>query len=153
LENYREHHERTMMDGTVELPGARELLECLTASGRRSAICSNKPAGFSAMIVHHLGLAEHFGAIIGPEHVARPKPAPDMLNRAAAQLGTSPQKITYIGDMSIDIEAGRNARMTTWVVSTGSESAARLRKANPDRIFADLREVRAAMGFEAQPRN
>lgn len=145
LENYREHHERTMMDGTVLLPGATELLNSLAKSGRKLGICSNKPARFSTAIVRHFGIAHHFEVIIGPEHVPQPKPAPDMLLLAAQLLGQEPRKITYIGDMSIDVNAGRSAGMTTWAVCTGSESMSQLMAAKPDQIFSGLHDVRAAL--------
>jgi phosphoglycolate phosphatase-like HAD superfamily hydrolase len=130
-----------MDDGTVLFPGAERLLEQLTKSGRRLGVCSNKLASFTGELLRRLGVADHFGAVLGPEMVALPKPAPDMLLEAARRLGGTPEDTLYVGDMSIDVLAGRKARMTVWVVATGSETVEQLRAAKPDRIFDGLTEM------------
>src|SRR5437870_6574403 len=48
--------------------------------------------------------------IFGPEDVARPKPAPDMLRAALAWLRVPAAEALYIGDMVVDIETALAAR-------------------------------------------
>ena len=55
--------------------------------GLRLALCSNKPRLFSQELLRHLALADLFSVVLGPEDVARPKPAPDMLVAACRMLG------------------------------------------------------------------
>ncbi|MFL5331032.1 MAG: HAD family hydrolase [Gemmataceae bacterium] len=145
---YRDHYAQHMMEGTVLFSAARPLISQLRASGVKLGVCSNKLAKFTNELLVRLGIADMFGAVVGPEHVIRPKPAPDMLLAAVEKLGAIPVEIIYIGDMSIDVAAGRAAGMTVWTVATGSESMQQLQSAQPDRLFSDLGEVQRAFGFE-----
>ena len=69
--------------------------------------------------------------MLGPEDVARPKPAPDMLVAALQRLGVAAAEALYIGDMSVDVETARGAGVKVWVVATGSEERDALERAGP----------------------
>lgn len=142
---YKDHYSHNMMAGTKLLPGARELVSYLREKNRLLAICSNKDFEFVSEVLRRLELDKQFDAVIGPEHVARRKPAPDMLLEAARQLRVEPSKALYIGDMSIDVRAGRAAGMTVWVVATGSETVQSLQQARPDCVFANLAEIQKTL--------
>jgi len=51
--------------------------------------------------------------LLCPDHVANPKPAPDMLLLACQQLQLNSRHVLYIGDDRRDIEAGKAAGMPT----------------------------------------
>ena len=140
---YRAHHASVLHSGTRLLPGAAELLRLLHDRGLRLGVCSNKPVDFTRDLVTYLGLAPLLGAVLGPEDVAKPKPAPDMLLEALRRLNVDAAEALYVGDMSVDVQTARGAGVTVWVVSTGSEERDALESAGPDRLFADLREVAA----------
>jgi len=142
---YRRYYDRLMYEGTHLFPGAMELLNSLAKFGTKLGICSNKLAAFSAKLLQHLGIADRFSAVLGPEHVAQPKPAPDMLLLAANRLSVSPADTLYIGDMSVDAEAGRKAGMTVWLVTTGSEHEETLAQVPVYRVFSNLSEVRTVL--------
>lgn len=135
---YRTHHPTVMLDHTSLLPGAAEALAALRGAGKRLGLCSNKPRLFSAKLLEHLGIAKYFAVVLGPEDVARPKPAPDMLVTALARLQLPADRVLYIGDMTIDIETARAAGVAVWVVPTGSDSVAALEAARPDRMMTGL---------------
>jgi phosphoglycolate phosphatase len=138
---YRAHHPSVMRGGTRLLDGAAEVLRALKASGRLVALCSNKPRGFSTELLDYLGLAGLVDQVLGPEDVARPKPAPDMLLKALDRLGVRAAEALYVGDMVVDIQTARGAGVRVWVVPTGSDERATLERAGPDRILRDLREL------------
>src|SRR5437763_13487503 len=74
---YSAHHPTVMRPMTRLMPGARELLDALAAAGKRLAVCSNKRIGYTRALLASLGVAERFGAVLGPEGVGgRSKPAP-----------------------------------------------------------------------------
>lgn len=148
---YKEHHFRACVEQTRELPGATRLVHGLGEIGIAAGICSNKPVAFTKRIVEALGWTGLFGAVCGPEDSARPKPDPDMLLAAGARLGVGPDKILYVGDMIVDIMAGRAAGCQVWVVATGSESPAALQEAGPDAAFANLLDLAAALGIAGSP--
>jgi phosphoglycolate phosphatase len=142
---YRAHHPGVMIEGTRLLPGAAEAIFALHRAGMRLGLCSNKPRLFTHDLLRHLNIAKYFRVVLGPEDVARPKPAPDMLQAAVARLGLIPSQVLYIGDMVVDIETARAAGLTVWVVPTGSEERAALVAAGPDRLLQDLRELLVAI--------
>ena len=119
---------------------------CCTRGGVKLGICSNKPVAFTRIILADTPFQPLFDAVLGPEDAGRHKPAPDILNLAMARLGVGPAATLYIGDMSIDVETARAAGVRVWVVPTGTDSAATLDAARPDRRLRDLDEFREAFG-------
>lgn len=145
LAAYRAHHPGVMADLTYLLPGAADLLARLRAVGKKVGLCSNKPRPFSRVLLAHLGIAECFDLVLGPEDVPRPKPAPDMLHRALERLGLTAAEVLYVGDMTVDIQTARAAGVTVWVVPTGSDPRAVLEEARPDRLLEGLHEMVAEL--------
>ena len=143
---YREHHPKVMLTGTRLLPGAREALSAIHGSGRRIGVCSNKPRAFTKELLEYLEIGQYVAAAFGPEDVARPKPAPDMLRAALAWLQVSADQALYIGDMVVDIETGCAAGVTIWVVPSGSDDRIALETAGPERILRDLFELTEVFG-------
>jgi phosphoglycolate phosphatase-like HAD superfamily hydrolase len=94
-------------------------------------------------LLPHLGL--DVDLLLGPEDVARPKPAPDMLLTAVARLGLPAEQVLYVGDMVVDIETARGAGVSVWVVPTGSDARERLEAAHPDCLLRDLHELAELM--------
>jgi 2-phosphoglycolate phosphatase len=138
---YRAHHPSVMFQGTRLLPGAAAALAAAKATGRQVGVCSNKPVAFSRQLLKYLQLADKVDLVLGPEDVARPKPAPDMLQTALARLAVPAEVVLYVGDMIVDVQTARAAGIRVWVVSTGSEERAALEQARPDRILRDLGEL------------
>ena len=142
---YRAHHPSVMASLTQLLPGAAELLTGLHRIGKPIGLCSNKPRDFSRGLLAHLGIADCFSAVLGPEDVPRPKPAPDMLQKAMRVLSVAAESVLYVGDMTVDVQTARAAGVTVWVVPTGSDERAVLERAGPDRLLDGLPEMVAEL--------
>jgi phosphoglycolate phosphatase len=138
---YRAHHPSVLESGTRLMPGAAEAVAALKARGLTLGVCSNKPRPFTRRLLDYLGLAGEIDLVLGPEDVARPKPAPDMLVTALTRLGLQPEQVLYVGDMTVDIQTARAAGVRVWVVPTGSDERSRLEAAHPDRLLRDLNEL------------
>lgn len=138
---YRKHHPTVMKEGTRLLSEAAAMLRALKQRGLMLAVCSNKPLPYTTVLLASLGIAELFDAVMGPEDVARPKPAPDMLLAGLARLKVTASEALYVGDMTVDITTARGAGVSVWVVPTGSDSREALRAANPDRLLGGLEEL------------
>jgi phosphoglycolate phosphatase len=143
LAEYMEHHPKVLKSGTRLLPGVRETLMALHSSGLELGVCSNKAKQFTLSLLDILGLARFFKAVVGPEDAPRPKPAPDMLLAALKALAKLPKEALYVGDMAIDIETARAAKVQVWVIATGSNDASTLAAADPDRLLQNFGELRA----------
>ena len=92
---------------------AAETLEQLQAIGIRLAVISNKNARLSGLILQQLGIHQFFDIICGGDTFSEMKPSPLPLLRVIAQLGVAPQEAVMVGDSINDIQAGREAGITT----------------------------------------
>jgi phosphoglycolate phosphatase len=138
---YRQHHPSVLREGTRLMPGAKETLFALKQRGLKLGVCSNKPVVYMRQLIVYLGVADVLDVVLGPEDVARNKPAPDMLLTAMARLGVKPAEVLYVGDMTVDIQTARAARVCVWVVATGSDTPEALDAAHPDRRLESLSEL------------
>jgi len=69
------------------------------------------------------------------------KPSPMQIRMALKQLREEAREAVYVGDTPIDVLAGRKAGVTTVATTRGFSSAERLRRAKPDFIIHNLREL------------
>jgi phosphoglycolate phosphatase len=143
LARYRAHHPSVMLAMTEFLPGVATLLPTLHRANKKIGLCSNKPRLFSQRLLQYLKVADLFDVVLGPEDVASPKPAPDMLLRAVERLGLPKERVLYVGDMVVDIQTARAAGVPVWAVATGSEARANLVDAGPDRLLETMEEMLA----------
>jgi phosphoglycolate phosphatase len=141
IARYRDYFPKVMRAGTTLLPGAAEALAHLHAAGKKLALCSNKLSQYSRELLRFLDVAELFDAVLGPEDVGQPKPAPDMLLSAMQKLEVTRAQTLYVGDMVVDIQTARAAGVKVWVVPTGTEDRPTLEVAGPDRVLSGLREL------------
>ena len=142
---YKEHHQVACVQYTRLLPGAVELLDLLAKHGIGVGICSNKPKGFTSLILQALEIEGRFDTVCGPEDATHPKPHPGMLLEAGRRLNVSLASSLYVGDMLVDIQAGRAAGCPIWVVATGSDTRESLASGQPDGLFTDLWELASAL--------
>lgn len=142
---YHAHHPSVMKAGTRLNDGVAAALAALHGRGLRLAVCSNKPVRFTRELLEYLDIGGFFDAVLGPEDVAHPKPAPDMLLAGLQRLGVRPDEALYVGDMTVDIATARAAGVHAWVAATGSDEAATLRAAAPDRLLDSLAELPALL--------
>lgn len=145
---YRAHHPSVLHSGTRLMPGAADMLRTLHGRGLRLGVCSNKPVEFTRDLLEYFGVAVYLAVVLGPEDVAHPKPAPDMLVTALRRLGLASAQALYIGDMVVDIETARAAGVRVWIVPTGSDRREDIAAAGPDRLLHSLSEL---PGLLAEP--
>lgn len=93
------------------LPGIRELLDELRASGIRTAVASaSRNAPF---ILAALGLEARFDVVVDAGALERGKPDPEIFLRAADALGVPPKNCVGIEDALSGLEALRAANMAS----------------------------------------
>jgi phosphoglycolate phosphatase len=125
------------------MPGARETLEALERSGWRMAVASNKPAGYSRMILEALSVARFFLEVSGPDGETPAKPDPAMLLGILVRAGFSAAETVVVGDMEIDARFGRAAGCRVVLVPGGSRTKEELEMAAPDALLGELSELPA----------
>jgi HAD superfamily hydrolase (TIGR01509 family) len=126
------------------LPGAHRLLAALQASPLEWAIATSSRRDQTTESIAALRLADA-PRIVDGSHVEHAKPAPDLLLRAAEELGLEPGRAWYVGDSTWDMRAAVAAGMPAIGVTTGAVDADALRAAGAQLVVASLEELHATM--------
>jgi len=145
LSVYRIHHRSALKSGTKFLPGAKQLLGWLKEEGYKLAIATNRPSRFTHIILKHLDVASFFASVVCADQVACPKPAPDCLERILKTCRLSREEALFVGDMTIDIETGKNGGVRTVAVVSGSSTEDELRNLQPSRIIHEISELQQVL--------
>jgi HAD superfamily hydrolase (TIGR01509 family) len=101
------------------LAGVRELVDAIESRGIKWSIATSSRKDQVATSVAALGLASE-PAIVDASHVEHAKPEPDLLLRAAEELGVDPARAWYVGDSTWDMVAAVAAGMIPIGVTAGA---------------------------------
>lgn len=107
------------------VPGAREAIEALTASGATLAVGSQGSHEKMELTLAVTGLLPFFeGRIFSATQVERPKPAPDLFLLAAKTLGFPPERAVVIEDSTRGVKAALAAgmRVLGYTASVGRDA-------------------------------
>jgi AHBA synthesis associated protein len=141
-ESYRLAGEVTVFEGVGPL------LAGLRRRGLRLAVATGKSGPRARSLLGVLGIAGYFEHVIGSDEVARPKPAPDIVERALALLGARPDEAVMVGDAVTDLHSARAAGVGAIAALWGESDPAPLLAERPDAVLhrpADL------LGLLARP--
>lgn len=131
--------------GVELLPGVRELVSGLAASGFAQAIGSSAPRANVEMILASSGLDRTLSAIVALEDTTRGKPDPQVFLRAAERLGIAPSDCLVFEDAPVGVRAAKAAGMkAVGVTFVGHHSSASLASEGADRVVRSLAEVDVA---------
>ena len=135
---------------TKLIAGADEILKSLHGAGSRIGVVTSsriKHLGMKMHAIEKTGVAELFDAIITPDDVQMKKPSPEPLYECARRLGVAPGECVYVGDMRVDIKAGKSAGMKTVGVLTGFEDYDLLENEHPDLILDTVASLKNYFTF------
>ena len=131
-------------------PGVESLLKSIAGQGTRMGIATSTPRQHldrKMLALKKAALDILFHTVIAADDVSRKKPAPDPLLACAGRMGVAPEDCLYIGDMQMDILAGREAGMTTAGVLTGFDDYRSLRSVNPYLILESVAALKERLIF------
>lgn len=141
LKIYRQHHKYSLIRYSKVIPKVRKILEILRNKNYKLAIASNRPEKFTNLLLNHLNLKKYFDLIACAKNEKEIKPNPKILLKVIKRLGIKKNEAIYLGDMTIDVYAGKNAGIKTVALLGGSSSRKELTQARPFKIipkFSDL---------------
>jgi HAD superfamily hydrolase (TIGR01509 family) len=125
--------------------GSRELIEELKQRGHRLVLASSaKPDE----VDHYLDLLDARSLADGwttAADVEATKPAPDLVRSALDLAGGTADEAVLIGDSPWDVQAARNADVSTLAVLTGGFSVDELREAGAAEVYESVQELRSAL--------
>jgi HAD superfamily hydrolase (TIGR01549 family) len=123
------------------LPGARELLTCLTDAGIPWAIATSGRIETARVPLESLGVDFARDVIITRDQVRYAKPNPDLFLAAAARLGCDIESASVVGDSIWDMLASRRARALGIGVLSGGYGREELERAGAYRVYDDPEDL------------
>ncbi len=103
--------------------GTEKVLADLKSNGIRSALVSNASTSFSIPMLEACGIRDYLDVVLGADLVARPKPAPDMVELAVKELRVTRNKAIMVGDARNDILAAKGAGVKATIMNNECEEA------------------------------
>jgi 2-phosphoglycolate phosphatase len=132
------------------IPGAAAVLRAIASDGMKIGIVTSTPR---EAMVYKLPAMERAGVLALPEviitgdDVKHKKPDPEPLLTCMRKLKAAKDRCVYVGDMSLDIRAGKAAGMKTIGVLTGFDNFEALEREAPDFILDSVDHLHKALVF------
>lgn len=139
LKIFDKYYMAHLLDHTCLFPEMAEVIEAY--KNKDMAVITNKPQKYTDAIMAGLKLDEYFGAVLGREATAKPKPNPDPIYKVLEMIPAKKERTVIIGDTEIDIETGKKAGVLTCGVLFGFGKAEVVRGAEPDFIIEEPRDL------------
>ena len=133
--SFEEHYYAIHHNHLAAYDGIADLLESLIERQARVGVVSLKPRRAGELELDITRLRHLIHAAVWGDDVARPKPEPDGVLQAMAELGADPGRTLVIGDSPADIMMGRAARTSTAAALWSGAGRERLLAEAPDFAF------------------
>ena len=142
---YRKHHQISLRKKTKFLPGVKKTISLLKREGYKLALASNRPTKFSHIILGHLNIKKYFNYTLCGDRIKRAKPHPDIILKIFRRLGLKRSEGLYVGDMTVDILAGKRAKVMTVAVTTGSNTRKELKSLKPYQVIDNITQLQGVL--------
>ena len=129
---YREYNLAHHDTQVLPYVGAPELIRRVTEMGYRTGLVTSKNRPGALRGLKLAGIAQHFDVLVCADDVEHPKPHPEPVLKALAQLGARAEETLFIGDSVHDMRCGRDAGVLTAAVLWGPFGRADLVNTAPD---------------------
>ena len=132
---------RCTCQDTRAYDGVTQGLDTLLQAGYLLAIATNKPTCFVPEILTKLGWTDKFTVVLGGDSLPTKKPDPMPLLHICHQLNISTQHAIMVGDSKNDIQAGKNAHITTLALTYGYNYDEPIANSCPDGVFDNFESL------------
>ncbi len=126
---------------TICYPGVDRLLDELASREIAVGVVTGKDGARSRSLLALLGLARWVKVIVGGDETDRGKPDPRPVYAALDRLKVQPSETLLVGDMPVDLAAGRAAGCRVAAATWGYGDLAELRAAKPDFVLGSVDEL------------
>ncbi|MFH1868460.1 MAG: HAD-IA family hydrolase [Candidatus Omnitrophota bacterium] len=141
LSIFKKYYAEHCADNATLYPGVKETLRHFNE--KRKIIVTNRGYDSAVCILKTLGIYDYFDEIIGGDNTDCMKPSPCPLHNAIGKFNINDKKkAMMVGDMDIDIIAGKRAGMLTCAVTYGLGKKDDIVKIKPDYIIDNMEELK-----------
>lgn len=134
--NYAHHDE---LIGSF--PHVNETMEELSGRGIRLGIVTTKIRPTTLKALEMFDLLKYMETVVTVEDVIHPKPHPEPVLTAVANLGVDPRRTLMVGDSAVDIQSAKAAGVRVAAVAWSLKGEDTLRKYDPDYIIHDMKDL------------
>ena len=136
---FGEYYKKHSSDNSILYPNVKEVLEYF--KDKKKAVISNKNREEVVSALKALEIYDYFENIIGGDEVEYSKPSPFHLCKTMQRFHINKEKSIMVGDMDIDVLAGKNAGILTCAVTYGVSKKEDIIRAEPDFIIDDIAKL------------
>lgn len=136
------------LDNAYAYDGMISVVSKLKNRGYKLAVCTNKPNEAAVDMVECVYGKNTFDYIMGAIDSVAKKPASDMPAKILQALNVSADECVWIGDSNVDIESAENIGCKSIAVTWGFRPIDELRKAHPDAILNNPKEILNFFNFD-----
>lgn len=123
-------------------PGMEELLQKLTASGRKLYVATSKPVLFSKEILDYFSISQYFEDVSGAELDGSKSHKEEVIARILEQNEIEPSNgVIMVGDRKFDVVGAKANQIPVVGVLYGFGGREELTASGADRLAADLAEL------------
>lgn len=137
---FKEYYTEHNTDNTTLYRNVKEILEHF--KDKKKVIVTNRNHEFALTALKNLSIYNYFEDVIGGDDVECAKPSPCPLDKTMQRFNTDRDKTIIVGDMDIDILAGKGAGTVTCAVTYGIGREEDIIKAKPDFIIDDIAKLK-----------
>jgi len=118
------------------------VLASLKKRGIRIGISSNTHEFIIKRLLKRFGFEKYINVVVGGKDIDRLKPDPAQILMAIEKLGVKRSETAFVGDMEVDMLAGRAAKVAKLIAVTyGYHPRERLEKFGPDVIVTNPEDI------------
>ena len=136
LSVFEEYYRKHSTDKSVLYPNVKEILEYFKE--KKKVIVTNRNYEFALLTLKALGIYDYFEDIVGGDDIGCMKPSSCPLDKFVHRPNMNKEKAIIVGDMDIDILAGKRAGIITCGVTYGIGKKEVIIKARPDFIIDNI---------------
>lgn len=120
-------------------PGVVPTLEALSV--KRKFILTNRYAHLASALLEKLGILKYFEDVFGGDDESCIKPSACVFKKILPGLGLDRRGALIVGDMAVDVLAGKNSRVKTCWVTYGLGKKEEVLRLKPDYVINNIAEL------------
>jgi len=137
---FNEYFARHSADESRLYPHVKETLDYFR--NKRKVVITNRNRESAEITLRKLGIKNYFEEIFGGDDENCIKPSACPLDRVSSRLEMDKTKTVMVGDMDVDIKAGKEFSIKTCWVTYGLGKREDIEKIEPDYIIDDIMELK-----------
>tara|TARA_B100000315_G_C14569575_1_gene584784 strand:+ start:1858 stop:2505 length:648 start_codon:yes stop_codon:yes gene_type:complete len=138
---YRKHHKKALLRNSSLYPKTKLLLYTLRKKGKKVAVASNRPSFYTNILLKTLGIRKYFDAVYCADKVGSLKPDPKILKVILDRFKNKTEEAIYFGDMDIDLETAKRAKIDMVFKKGGSSRLSEVKKYKTKKVISKLEDI------------